>query len=157
MMDPIGLAFENFDGIGQWRDNDSGAVIETAGQLVSGEKFASATELREVLLKQKRHEFLLCVSEKMLTFALGRGLEYYDRPTVDRIAKNVEAGGAKFSTLVVEIAKSVPFQMRRGEGDHRVFATAAKDPKPAPSTKSPESTKPAEAPPASKPAPKKKK
>ncbi|MEK0448875.1 MAG: hypothetical protein RL088_1143 [Verrucomicrobiota bacterium] len=156
-MDDIGFALENFDGIGQWRDNDSGAVIETAGQLVSGEKFASATELREVLLKQKRHEFLLCVSEKMLTFALGRGLEYYDRPTVERIAKNVEAGGAKFSTLVVEITKSVPFQMRRGEGDHRVFATAAKDPKPVPSTKSSESTKPAEAPPASKPAPKKKK
>ena len=121
-MDDIGFALENFNAIGEWRDNDSGALIETAGQLVSGEKFTSATELRDVLLKQKRNEFLLCVSDKMLTYALGRGLEYYDRPTVEKIAKNVESGGAKFSALVLEIVKSAPFQLRRGEGDHRRFA-----------------------------------
>ena len=121
-MDDIGFALENFNGIGEWRDNDSGAAIETAGQLVSGEKFTSATELRDVLLKQKRNEFLLCMSDKMLTYALGRGLEYYDRPTVEKIAKNVETGGTKFSALVLEIVKSAPFQLRRGEGDHRRFA-----------------------------------
>lgn len=121
-MDDIGFALENFDAIGEWRNDDSGAAIETAGQLVSGEKFTSATELRDVLLKQKRNEFLLCVSDKMLTYALGRGLEYYDRPTIEKIAKNVEIGGTKFSALVLEIVKSAPFQLRRGEGDHRRFA-----------------------------------
>ena len=126
-MDDIGFALENFNGIGEWRDNDSGAAIETAGQLVSGEKFTSATELRTVLLKQKRNEFLLCVSDKMLTYALGRGLEYYDRPTVEKIAMNVTTGGEKFSTLVQEIVKSAPFQLRRGEGDHRRFASKSAD------------------------------
>ena len=134
-MDDIGFALENFDPIGAWRNTDSGAAIETAGQLVSGEKFLNATELRDVLLKQKRGEFLHCVSEKMLTYAMGRGLEYYDRPTVDKIAKAVDKSGAKFSALVLEIVKSVPFQMRRGEGDHRQFSAAKPEPKPAPKPK----------------------
>lgn len=125
-MDPIGFALENFDGIGGWRDKDAGAAIETAGQLVSGEKFNSAVELREILLTKKRNDFLRCVSEKMLTYALGRGVEYYDRPAIDKIVANMEKDGAKFSTLVTEIIKSVPFQMRRGEGDHREFAKAKK-------------------------------
>jgi hypothetical protein len=139
-MDDIGFALENFNAIGEWRDDDGGAAIETAGQLVSGEKFASATQLRDVLLKEKRKEFLTCVSEKMLTYALGRGVEYYDRPTIEKIAANTEKGGAKFSTLVTEIVKSVPFQMRRGEGDHRQFAAAAKEPQKTEPKKS-ESTK----------------
>ena len=154
-MDDIGFALEHFNGIGEWRDNDSGAAIETAGQLVSGEKFGNATELRDVLMKQKRGEFLHCVSEKMLTYALGRGLEYYDRPTVEKIANNADKAGAKFSALVIEIVKSAPFQLRRGEGDHRMFSSAVKEPKtpPAAVAKKPEAPRKTDEP---KPAPKKK-
>ncbi len=154
-MDDIGFALEHFNGIGEWRDNDSGASIETAGQLVSGEKFGNATELRDVLMKQRRGEFLHCVSEKMLTYALGRGLEYYDRPTVEKIANNTDKAGSKFSALVIEIVKSPPFQLRRGEGDHRMFASAAKEPKtpPAAAAKKPDAPRKADEP---KPAPKKK-
>lgn len=151
-MDDIGFALEHFDGIGEWRENDLGAPIETAGQLVSGEKFGTATELRDVLIKQKRKEFITCVSEKMLTFALGRGLEYYDRPTVEKIAANADKSGARFSALVIEIVKSAPFQLRRGEGDHRQFASAAKIPAPAVKTLPPIEKPPAE----KKPVPKKK-
>ena len=91
---------------------------------MNGEKFKGPVELREVLLTKRRGDFLRCVSEKMLTYALGRGVEYYDRPAVQKIAANLEKGGAKFSTLVMEIVGSVPFQMRRGEGDHRDFSNA---------------------------------
>jgi hypothetical protein len=129
-MDDIGFALERFNGIGEWRERDGTAAIETAGQLVSGEKFKDAVELREVLLTKKRGDFLRCTTEKMLTYALGRGLEYYDRPTVEKIVRNVNLGGAKFSTLVLEIVQSPPFQLRRGEGDHRDFATAAGEKKP---------------------------
>ena len=122
-MDDIGFALEHFNGIGEWRDQDSGAAIETAGQLVSGEKFKDAVELRTVLLTQKRGDFLRCMTEKMLTYALGRGVERYDRPAVDKIVQNLDKDGAKFSTLVMEIVKSVPFEKRRGEGAHQAFAT----------------------------------
>lgn len=125
-MDDIGFALENFNGIGEWRDKDGADAIESAGQLVSGEKFKNAAELRDVLLSKKRTDFLRCVTEKMLTYALGRGMEYYDRPTIEKIVRNLEKGDARFSTLVMEIIKSVPFQMRRGEGDHRDFAKGKK-------------------------------
>jgi hypothetical protein len=143
-MDDIGFALEHFNGIGEWRDKDGAAGIETAGQLVSGEKFKDATELRDVLLNKKRNDFLRCVTEKMLTYALGRGVEYYDRPTVEKIVKNVDKDGAKFSVLVTEIIKSVPFQMRRGEGDHRDFAKAPKTAgaAPAPKTETAEKSEP---------------
>ncbi len=121
-MDPIGFGLENFDGIGQWRDKESNSPVDASGTLVSGEQFKGATELREILLTKKRADFIRCVSEKMLTYALGRGLEYYDRPAVDKIVTNLDKGGTKFSTLVMEVVKSVPFQMRRGDGDHRKFA-----------------------------------
>ncbi len=127
-MDDIGFALENFDGIGRWRARDGDEEINSAGVLVSGEKFANATELRAVLMKQKRGDFIRCVTEKMLTYALGRGLEYYDRPAIEDIARKVDAGGAKFSTLVLTLVNSVPFQKRRGEGDHREFSGAGKKP-----------------------------
>lgn len=125
-MDDIGFALENFSPIGEWRDKDGEAAIETAGQLVSGEKFKTATELRDVLLTKKRGDFLRCVTEKMLTYALGRGVEYYDRPAIDKIVASLDKNDAKFSVLVMEIIQSVPFQMRRGEGDHRDFAKGKK-------------------------------
>ncbi len=131
-MDPIGFGLEKFDGIGAFRERESGSEIDSSGELVSGETFKGPTELRQILLTKKRGDVLRCASEKMLTYALGRGLEYYDRTAIEKMTRNLDAGGAKFSTLVGEVVKSVPFQMRRGEGDHRKFldqkkvATAAK-------------------------------
>jgi len=124
-MDPIGFGLENFDGIGQWRDKDGDAPVDSTGTLVSGEQFKGPAELRQILLTKKRNDFLRCVTEKMLTYGLGRGLEYYDRPSVDKVVQDIDKDGAKFTTLVLEVVKSVPFQMRRGEGDHRKFEEAA--------------------------------
>ncbi len=124
-MDPIGFGLEQFDGIGAWRDKDGGAAIDPKGQLVSGEDFKGPGELREILLTKKRAGFLRCVSEKMLTYALGRGMEFYDRTAIEKVSAALEKD-PKFSTLVLEVVKSVPFQMRRGEGDHRKFSGAPK-------------------------------
>ena len=124
-MDPIGFGLEQFDGIGAWRAKDDGAPIDPKGQLVSGEEFKGPAELREILLTKKRAGFLRCVSEKMLTYALGRGMEFYDRTAIEKISGALEKD-PKFSTLVLEVVKSVPFQMRRGEGDHRKFSDAPK-------------------------------
>ena len=124
-MDPIGFGLEQFDGIGAWRDRDAGAAIDSQGQLVSGEAFKGPGELREILLTKKRGDFLRCAGEKMLTYALGRGLEYYDRPTIEKISRALEQD-PKFSTLVLGVVNSVPFQMRRGEGEHRKFSEGKK-------------------------------
>ncbi|MHA3772734.1 DUF1592 domain-containing protein [Verrucomicrobiota bacterium sgz303538] len=124
-MDPIGFGMENFDGIGAWRDKEGQTAIDSAGQLVSGEGFKGPAELRSILLTKKRGDFLRCITEKMMTYALGRGLEFYDKPTVEKIVGVLDKD-PKFSTLVMEVAKSVPFQMRRGEGDHQQFSAPAK-------------------------------
>src|SRR5207249_7466390 len=77
-MDAIGFAFENFDAIGAWRDKDGKFDIDPAGTLPSGESFKNPADLRTMLVKTKRNEFERCLAEKLLTYALGRGLEYYD-------------------------------------------------------------------------------
>jgi hypothetical protein len=124
-MDPIGFGLEYVDGIGAWREKDGAATIDSSGRLVSGEEFKGPAQLRDILLTAKRADYLRCVSEKMLTYALGRGLEYYDKPTIAKIGLALEKE-RRFSTLVLEVVKSVPFQKRRGEGDHRTFATEKK-------------------------------
>jgi mono/diheme cytochrome c family protein len=124
-MDPIGFGLEQFDGIGAWRDRDEGAAIDPTGQLVSGEQFQGPAELRAILLTKKRGDFLRCSSEKMLTYALGRGLEFYDRLAVEKITRSLEKN-PNFSNLVLEVVNSVPFQKRRGEGDHRQFTESRK-------------------------------
>jgi hypothetical protein len=116
-MDPIGFGLENFDAIGGWREKDSGLPIDASGTLVTGESFTGPAGLRAILLKQKREEFIHCISEKVLTYALGRGLEYYDKCAEDQIAKNLAKDHYRFSSLIAEVVKSAPFQMRRGEGD----------------------------------------
>jgi hypothetical protein len=124
-MDPIGFGLENFDGIGAYRTTDSGAPVEAGGRLVSGEEFKNAAELRTILTTKKRADFYRCLTEKTLTYALGRGLEYYDRPAVAKIVAALEQD-PRFSTLIHGVVNSVPFQMRRGEGDHRNFAAPKK-------------------------------
>ncbi len=141
-MDPIGFGLENFDGIGAWRDKDGANPIDSGGVLVSGEKFKGPAELQRVLLGRKRGDFLRCVSEKMLTYALGRGTEFYDRTAIQSVVASLEKNDTKFSALVLGIVNSVPFQMRRGEGDHRLFADAAPAGKPAVKTEQKPKTPP---------------
>ncbi|MFT4547341.1 MAG: hypothetical protein ACI8XO_004058 [Verrucomicrobiales bacterium] len=117
LMDPIGLAFENFDAIGRWRTEDNGQPIVASGVLDSGEEITGAESLRQVLVEKQSQQFTRALSEVMLTYALGRGLEYYDRCAVDKIVDEVGKGGNRFSSLVLAITRSVPFQMRRGDGE----------------------------------------
>lgn len=114
-MDPIGFGMENFDGIGAWREKDEGFAIDPSGELVSGEEFKGPRELGNILLNRKRNDFVRCLTEKMLTYALGRGMEFYDQCAVEQISKALAKNKYKFTTLVVEVVKSTPFQMRRGE------------------------------------------
>lgn len=116
-MDPIGFAFEHFDAVGRFRDKDGSEAIDAKGVLTSGESFEGHSQLNAVLAGSKRDDFIRCISEKMLTYALGRGLEYYDRPAVEAIRGRLEKDGLKFSALIRSVVDSVPFQMRRGDGD----------------------------------------
>ncbi len=113
-MDPIGFGLENFDGIGAWRTTDAtSAPIDVSGQLPDGRTFSGPAGLKEILLSQK-DRFARTMAAKMLTFALGRGLERSDNPVVDEITAALRADGYKFGTLVNQIALSAPFQKRRG-------------------------------------------
>ncbi|HVX83276.1 MAG TPA: DUF1592 domain-containing protein [Phycisphaerae bacterium] len=116
MMDPIGFGLEHFNAVGQWRDvDDSKEAIDATGVLVTGESFNDPADLAKILITTKRDDFLHAVAEKMLTYALGRGVEYYDRPAVDKIVEQMEAHGDRFSSLIEGIVTSVPFEYRRGE------------------------------------------
>ncbi|WP_031495234.1 DUF1592 domain-containing protein [Bryobacter aggregatus] len=113
-MDPVGFGFENFDAIGQWRTKDGKFDIDSSGALPDGRSFQGAEDLKRIL-SQDRTKFGECVSDKLLTYALGRGLERFDRRTVKEIAKNAEANNYRFSSLVLEVIRSLPFQMTRKE------------------------------------------
>jgi hypothetical protein len=114
-MDPLGLSLENFDAIGQWRSADSGRAIDASGVLLDGTKVNGPRELRQALLAQKS-QFVKTVTEKLLTYALGRGLEYYDAPTVRAIDRAAASGDYRWSSLILGIVKSAPFQMRTAPG-----------------------------------------
>jgi hypothetical protein len=115
VMDPLGFALENFDGIGTWRTMDANAAIDASGALPDGTAFRGLAELRQVLLQKRREEFVLTVTDRLLTYALGRGLEYYDAPIVRSIMRNAAPGGYKLSSLLLGVAKSMPFQMNKTE------------------------------------------
>jgi mono/diheme cytochrome c family protein len=112
--DPFGVALENYDLIGHWREKDSGEVIEPHETTVTGETLSGPEDVRKLFLSRK-DKFYRCVSEKLLTYALGRGLEPYDAVTVDRIADEVAADNGKFSTLLLGVVESPAFQTRRGD------------------------------------------
>lgn len=112
-MDPIGFAMENYNAIGKFRTKDGEQDIDTAGQLPDGTSFEGITDLKQIL-KDRKTQFARCLTEKMLTFALGRGLEYYDKPTIDRIVTVLETNDYRSSVLITEIVKSDPFRLRRG-------------------------------------------
>jgi Protein of unknown function (DUF1588)/Protein of unknown function (DUF1592)/Protein of unknown function (DUF1585) len=110
-MDPLGFGLENFDAIGAWRTQDGKFPIDPSGTLPDGRSFKDPHEL-EAILKLDRNAFAKCVTEKLLTYALGRGLEPFDKPSVTKIVGNVAADDYRFSSLVMNIVNSVPFQMR---------------------------------------------
>lgn len=113
-MDPLGFGLENYDAIGRWRDTDGEFPVDASGTLPGGQRFASAGEMRALLLLQLP-QFSRALTEKMLTYALRRGLKPYDRRTVETIHRAVEGDKYRFRTLVHQIVKSLPFQARRGE------------------------------------------
>jgi hypothetical protein len=115
MMDDLGFGFENFDAVGRWRDRENDRPIDAAGELPSGERFTGAAELIRIL-GQRREEFARALTRKMLVYALGRGLQYYDQCTVDRVVAELKQNGDRFSVLIAGIVTSEPFRMRRGDG-----------------------------------------
>lgn len=114
MIDPLGIAFETFDPTGRWRDQDQEQSIDTRGQMLDGTKFNGAVELKAVLLARK-DEFTRGFVEKMLTYALGRKLDYYDVATVNRITQAVKDDGYKFSRVVIEVVRSYSFHHCRAK------------------------------------------
>ena len=114
VMDPIGLGLENFDAVGKWRTREPGGEIDAHGQLADGTSIDGAAALREAL-SANPEQFARVFTEKLLTYALGRGLEAYDMPTVRRIVREAEGDDYSFSALVKGVAASVPFRMRRAQ------------------------------------------
>jgi hypothetical protein len=112
-MDPLGFALENYDGVGRWRAKDAGSPIDASGKLPDGSTFVGPAELRKVLAQSHADEFINTTVEKLLTYALGRGVEYYDKPAVRSITREAARSDYRMSALVTAIVKSTPFQMRR--------------------------------------------
>jgi mono/diheme cytochrome c family protein len=121
-MDPLGFALENYDAIGKWRTMDGGFPVDSSGILPGGKKFANSAEMRQIL-SERVPELTRTLTEKLLIYSLGRGLQRYDRPTVNRITKKIAASGYGFQTLVQEVVRSLPFQSRRAEDVKPVVAT----------------------------------
>jgi hypothetical protein len=117
-LDPIGFAFENYDPIGRFRTKDGNFAIDPSGELPGGVKFQGPGDLKQIL-KSKKDLFGRCLTEKLLTYAIGRGLEYYDKAAVDRILVGLDKNDYRFSVLVLEIVSSDPFRMRRGKEEKR--------------------------------------
>ena len=114
-LDPLGFSLEQYDGIGRFRTNEEGAdgaQIEASGALPDGTALNGIEGLKKVVL-DRRDEFVECLTGKMLTYALGRGLEYYDHPAVRAIRRQAAGENYRFSSIILGIVNSVPFQMRK--------------------------------------------
>jgi len=114
VMDPLGFSLENFDGVGGWRTKDQSGPIDASGQLADGTKVEGPVTLRQALMKHPE-QFAGTVTEKMMTYALGRGLEYYDMPVVRGIVHDAARNDYKLSSIIVDIVKSTPFQTRKSQ------------------------------------------
>jgi hypothetical protein len=112
-MDPIGFALENYDGIGSWRTSDNGAPIDASGKLPDGSQFSGPAGLKKLLLTQHRDEFVTTFAEKLLTYALGRGVEASDRPALRQIIREADRDRLTVAALIRAIVMSPPFQMRK--------------------------------------------
>ena len=114
-MDPLGFAFERFDAIGAWREKDGEFDIDPSGRMPDGRRFDGPGELKAILKGDDR--FVRTLSGKLLTYALGRGLEYYDKCAVDAIVEQLKQNDNRFSALVLGVINSRPFQMRTTSRD----------------------------------------
>jgi hypothetical protein len=114
LMDPIGFALENFDGVGHWRTSEDGARIDTSGVLFNGARVNGVDGLRQALAANPQ-VFVGVMTEKMLTYAVGRGIEYYDLPAVRKIVQDARSKDFRFSAIVLGIVKSAPFQMKEAK------------------------------------------
>jgi hypothetical protein len=112
-MDPLGLSLENFNALGMFREKERGQAVNASGKLLTGESFHDARELKQILKTGHIEDFYRCLAEKMLTYALGRGLDYYDVEAVDQIVAGLQKDDGKFSALLMGVVQSVPFQERR--------------------------------------------
>lgn len=108
-MDPLGFGLDNYNAIGAWRTTEQNTPIDATGVLPGGQQFAGSRELKAILM-QRREEFARCLTEKMLTYALGRGVESFDRPAIDAIVVRLAADEYRFSSLVLGIVSSLAFQ-----------------------------------------------
>ncbi len=115
-IDPLGFGLENYDAIGKWRGEDNGRPVDSSGVLPDGSEFSGPDGLKGVLLERK-DDFVRCLAEKMLIYALGRGLEDYDEPALNEIVSEVARNDYRFSALVYEIVRSLPFTKLRGEAE----------------------------------------
>lgn len=115
LMDPVGFALENFDAVGRWREFENGAPVDASGGLPDGSEFVGVRNLENGLL-ERPELFVHTLSRKLLTFALGRGVEYYDAPAIRQIVKEAEVDNYRMSSILLGIVKSTPFQMRTKSG-----------------------------------------
>ena len=125
-MDPLGLALENFNAIGQYRETAAGKPVDVSGQLVTGEKFQTLPELVNILATKRKHDFYRCLSEKILTYALGRGLESHDIPHIKRLVGTLESKGGSLADLVLAVTQAVPFQYMRPSSRDVAMTKAAR-------------------------------
>jgi hypothetical protein len=126
-MDPLGLALENFSAVGQYRvnDPDTQTLIDTAGQLPDGTKISGVGDLRAALVGRSDHQFVQAFAENLMTYALGRSLDYRDMPTVRRIVRQAGSDDYRFKSLVLGIVSSDAFRKREGDGQNRPTQTAS--------------------------------
>jgi hypothetical protein len=114
LMDPVGFAFENYDAVGRWRDMEGNLPVDASGGLPDGSKFVGVSGVEKAIL-DRPDLFLATFTEKLLTYAVGRGVEHYDGPAVRRVLADARAGGYRFSSFITGIVNSIPFQMRRSQ------------------------------------------
>jgi len=124
-MDPLGLAMENFNGFGRFRTMELQQPIDPAGELITGEKFAGAADVKKALVSNHKREFYQTLTGKLLTYVLGRGIEHYDVPTIDAIVDRIEKEDGRFSALLMGVLESAPVQKRRPTPVADVAATAS--------------------------------
>jgi hypothetical protein len=129
-MDPLGLALENFNAMGMWRDGELGRTIDAGGKLITGETFTDIRELKHILATKHRRDFYYNITQKLMTYALGRTLDYYDMDTVDLLVAQLEASGGRPSVLLHGIVNSAAFEQRRSSLPRQEFAesTASSSP-----------------------------
>ena len=112
-MDPLGLSLENFNAMGMWRDQELNQPIDPTGKLITGESFESISDLKRILVNERKNDFYRCLTEKLLTYALGRGVDAQDVEAIDRIVSKLQNENDHFATILEGIIHSTPFQRTR--------------------------------------------